>query len=581
VSASGGRRRRRWLIASAILVIVVVWALVLGLKSLSAYHHDKSGLAVLEQVKSNLTPGDLTSSASVQLLNEAEAEFASAQSDLSSPLFAPITVVPVIGRQFRAVQALSTAAGTVSHVGSTFLTQAHGLLNQPHAAGPERVASLRQLGAYSLSAEHQLAAIDTGPSQALVAPLNAKRNEFVTQLDEARSRLTKAAGVSAAVATILQGPQAYVVLASNNAEMRAGSGTFLEVGAATTVNGSVQLGSLGPSGTHALPEGAVPVTGDLERNWGWLHPSIDMRNLGLTPQFDVTGPLAARMWTASTGQKVNGVISLDVAGIRQLLEATGPVQADGRTVTADNVEQYLLHDQYAGLNSETAQTSDRQDALGVLASAVLRQLQGQNADIKSLATAVSSAVAGRHLMLWSENPVDQAAWVVSGVSGSLTPQSLDVALINLGGSKLDQYMSIHTTVTTTAAGSGTAVTLTTRLTNSTPPGQSQYIAGPYPGVPTAYGGYLGLVADNLPATATHISVTGAGPLAAKGAEGPTWLVAVPDTIPEGVTSTVVTHFQMPGHHGSMTVVPSARIPAEQWTAGGRTFEDTAPTTINW
>ena len=31
----------------------------------------------------------------------------------------------------------------------------------------------------------------------------------------------------------------------------------------------------------------------------------------------------------------------------------------------------------------------------------------------------------------------------------------------------------------------------------------------------------------------------------------------------------------------MTVVPSARVPAEQWTANGQTFDDTAPTTITW
>ena len=79
VSARGGLRRRRWLIATAILAVVVVWAVILGVRTLSAYHHDKRGLAALEQVKANLAPGDLTSSTSVRLLDEAHAEFASAQ----------------------------------------------------------------------------------------------------------------------------------------------------------------------------------------------------------------------------------------------------------------------------------------------------------------------------------------------------------------------------------------------------------------------------------------------------------------------------------------------------------------------
>jgi hypothetical protein len=158
---------------------------------------------------------------------------------------------------------------------------------------------------------------------------------------------------------------------------------------------------------------------------------------------------------------------------------------------------------------------------------------------------------------------------------------VDVSLINLGGNKLDQYTPIHVAVTTSPSGSGTLVTLTTRLVNATPPGQSQFIAGPFPGVPVAYGGYSGLVAANLPAAATDITMTGAGPLAIKSAEGPTWLVAAPVTIPEGTTSTAVVRFQMPGRHGSVMLVPSARIPAEQWTSDGKSFDDSAPTTISW
>ncbi len=106
-----------------------------------------------------------------------------------------------------------------------------------------------------------------------------------------------------------------------------GRGPSSRSGWPRTSDGSVQLGDLRPSGDVPLTDGAVPVTGDFERNWGWLNPTLDLRNLGWTPQFDVTAPLAAAMWTELTGQPVDGVISLDVAGLRQLLEATGPVQA--------------------------------------------------------------------------------------------------------------------------------------------------------------------------------------------------------------------------------------------------------------
>jgi hypothetical protein len=566
---------------SAIVVVLAAWLVFLAARSVSAYRHDKQGLDLLEQVKSHLSPNDLTSSGSERLLDEAHAEFSSAQSDLSSPLFAPVTIVPVVGRQLRSVRALSSAAGTVSAVGSAFLVRVHTVINQPHSAGPQRVASLDTLASVSTASAAQLRHLDTGPSQGLVSPLAKKYNQFVSQLDSAELRLTRAGAVSAAAASILSGPQNYLVLASNNAEMRAGSGAFLDVGVATTSDGAVHMGTFGPSGDFSLAAGQVAVTGDLQRNWGWLHPSLDFRNLGLTPQFDVTAPLAAQMWTARTGQTVDGVIALDVAGLRQLLVATGPVTVGGTSVSADTVEQYLLHDQYNGVTYVAGSASDRVDALGSLARAVLTQLQGQSTDLKSLASSVSSAVAGRHLMIWSRDPVHQAAWVVSGVSGSLAPSSVDVSLLNVGGNKLDQYMGVHVAVSTRRSGSGTAVTMTTRVTNTTPPGQSQYISGPFPGDPAPYGSYIGVVADNLPAAASHITVTGAGPLAVDGAEGPTWVVGAPLTLDAGDTTTVVTRFVMPGAHGSMTLVPSARLPVEQWTADGRSFDDSVPVTVTW
>ena len=94
VSERVGWRRRTWLIIGGVVVLLVVWGALLAVKTVSAYHHDQQGLASLEQVKADLSPDQLTSAGSVHLLDAARAEFASAQSDLSSPLFTPITSCP-------------------------------------------------------------------------------------------------------------------------------------------------------------------------------------------------------------------------------------------------------------------------------------------------------------------------------------------------------------------------------------------------------------------------------------------------------------------------------------------------------
>jgi len=234
VSESQGRRRIRWLVAAGVLAVLVAWSAVVAAGVWSAYHHDQQGLAELETVRNTTDPTALTASSTRSSLDRASAQFASAHADLSHPWMAPATWLPVLGRQLRSARSLSSAAQQVSIIGSGFLGHVHDVLDLPHGAGPQRVHSLQRLSVLSLATARQLSAIDTGPDQALVAPLARKRNQFVRQLDDARSRLVKAAGVSAVTATILQGPQNYLVLAGNNAEMRAGSGAFLEIGTAAT-----------------------------------------------------------------------------------------------------------------------------------------------------------------------------------------------------------------------------------------------------------------------------------------------------------------------------------------------------------
>ena len=107
-------------------------------------------------------------------------------------------------------------------------------------------------------------------------------------------------------------------------------------------------------------------------------------------------------------------------------------------------------------------------------------------------------------------------------------------MINVSGNKLDQYVLHQGDGHHRHGGIRDGGHLDRRrLTNATPSGQSQYIAGPFPGVPVGYGGYYGVVAANLPAAASQISMTGAGPLAVKGGEGPTWVVGAPLTLTQG------------------------------------------------
>jgi hypothetical protein len=250
--------------------------------------------------------------------------------------------------------------------------------------------------------------------------------------------------------------------------------------------------------------------------------------------------------------------------------------------------QFATHDQYAGLFDAQGSTAAeqqteiaRQEKLGSLAQAVIGSLQDEALNLRGLASAVSSAASGRHILLWSDQASAESAWRETGVSGRLQRDSTMVSVINRGGNKLDQYVSVGVHAQLAPRGGRTAATLTVTVDNRTPGGQSQYIAGPYPGLGTSYGEYVGVLAVNLPTGAQKPRLEGSSQIVAEGPEGPTWLIAGVIDVPAGASRQYVLRFTLPGGPGRMTVLPSARIPSVSWSYSGGDRTDSSPFTISW
>src|SRR3984957_6821068 len=459
------RFSRRRKITFAVVALVAIWAAGAVIELVVAADHLRHGESAVQSARQGLSADGILSGAPVGSLRSAQADFASAHGLLSSPLLWPVDVLPVAGRQLRSVQDLSAAAGQVAGVGIGAVGKSQALLRLPHTAGPDRVAALQQLASLASSTHGALAGVNLGPDQALIGPLAREHNTFLSDLTQIRTTLARTSEAASAAATILQGPQTYLLLAGNNAEMRSGSGAFEEAGTVTLGNGELHLSDMTPTASLTLPPGAVPVSGDLEARWGYLLPGTDFRNLGLTPQLDVNEPLAASMWKASRGQSVDGVLAIDVGGLQDLLEVTGPVTtASGQVVSASNVDQILFHDQYVG-ETYTSDSSARIDELATLATATLHALENRPFKLHAMADALSSAAQGRHVLLWSADARTQAAWSGAGVAGQLQPSSVMADIINRGGNKLDQYLHENVSLKLKAQGTTTAGTLTMTFSN--------------------------------------------------------------------------------------------------------------------
>ncbi|HEX2064050.1 MAG TPA: DUF4012 domain-containing protein, partial [Acidimicrobiales bacterium] len=552
------------LVAAAVLLWAVVAAAQLGLALLDA----RRGMAATVDTERDMTPEAVAAGRTGRHLDRARAAFGSARERTGGVAVAPLRVLPVVGRQLRSFGALAGAAEQVSGAGATAAGSVRSALSG-RADAPGRMELLGTLERVTVETARALDGVDLGPGRALVPPLARRRAELNRRLEDIGSALDRGTEVVGTVTRVLRGPKRYLFLAANNAEMRAGSGMFLEAGVLETRDGGLSLGPLRPTPELVLPGEGVPLDAELAALWGWLGPGREWRNLGVTPRFDVTGRLAARMWEKLTGQRVDGVLAVDVEALRAVLAATGPVPVEGATVGAAEVVDRLLHDQYVRFGDDH---TARRDELGRIATATLAALDAGRGQTGELVAGLAGAARARHVLAWAADEQDQRGWRAAGVSGELSPSSLAVAVLNRGGNKLDRFLEVRNRLGGRPGRDGEEVVVTVNLSNSTPPGEPPYVAGPHPESGVGEGTYLGLVAVHVPGRATDVSVD-AGPPLVTGTDGPTQVVAVPVVLARGDERAVVVRFRLPGLPAPLRVEPSARVPPVVWHHGGSQWRD--------
>jgi hypothetical protein len=572
-----GPRRRLWPYLVVVLVGVAVYSGVAALRFVGAVHQLQRGVATVQGVRKELTVDALTSGQAGKDLGIAHAQLAAASTTVRSGWFSPITVLPYVGRQLQSVRALSTAASTVTAAADTGVIGMQHLLRAPHDSAAQRAVLVGQLASVVTTLQQRVATVSLGSSHALVGVLASKRAVFADDLAKLRSGLTRVEGATTAAARLLRGPGTYLVLAANNAEMRDGSGMFLQAGVITVRNGSITVQPFQPTSDLSADQPAVALGGDLAARWGQQRPNQEWRNLALSPQFRLNAPVAASMWQARSGQHVDGVIAVDVGALADILGATGPIAIGGTEYSAATAQSQLLVTQYDGVETD-ASNQARRDQLGALSAAVLGGLQGPGLSVSSLARQLDDAVNGRHLLLWSADPVVEAGWQSAGAAGQVAPTGILLGVMNQGANKLDPFQQVTATMGFRPAGSGTAVTVTVRLHNAAPTTLSPYAGDGDPGPRLTYRGTMAL---DVPRYAGHVTVDGPGRPVAAGNDDTSTVLALSFSVAVGGDLTVVWHFDLDGRHGNLVVDPSARLPATTWRTPGSTFSDASAHTVNW
>jgi len=256
--------------------------------------------------------------------------------------------------------------------------------------------------------------------------------------------------------------------------------------------------------------------------------------------------------------------------MRALLQVVGPV---GR-YNAANVEQLLLHDQYAHFGAEQV---ERRQEFSHLAEATFKALNDRPWDVVRLARALRDAARGRHLMAWSRRPVEQAAWQRLQMDGALDGHGLMLTVQNQTGNKLDWFVKPQMALSDERLARGwRRVHLRISIANPTPAGEPPYIAGDGTLVPP--GTDRALVAVYLPGWATNVEMPGRT-VAIVGPDGPMRVIGARVDIARGAAVQIDVTFDAPPGEQQIVLLPSGRARAVPLRDGARWFSDEMPSVI--
>lgn len=277
------------------------------------------------------------------------------------------------------------------------------------------------------------------------------------------------------------GPRRYLIAVANAAEMRGTGGMILSYAVLTSDNGAFKLERQGPIDDLKLSGPAIvnPTPGYVTR-FSQLDPTQLWRNATVGADFTKAAPVLESMFTASTGEPVDGVIQIDSMGLAALLDGIGPVNVpDVGLVSADNAVALTINEAYTKFPDKPVRKEYLQSVAEV---AFQRLLSGNYPSLRALGASLARAADQRNIIVYADRPETQRSLEGLHATGAITDEGdyLQLTAQNFTGNKLDYYMDSSVRVTgTRSKGQKGQWHTEVRLTNTAPPdGRPPYVFRP-------------------------------------------------------------------------------------------------------
>lgn len=447
------RRARRPRLALPLLLVaalLLVWLAYAAFLLLDARSELVAGRAALDAGTEAVTDGRVQEG--LDRLAEASVSFQAADDRLANPAPRSLELVPLVGRNVEVVRRVTGVGATLGAdvlavaraVGETEVRAAiaprGGAL--PLAPLEQAAAPLEELRGAVVEAR---ATLDALPRTLLLPSIASARDGLEDQLAGRQDELATAAALARSLPGFLgaDGARRYLVGAQDPAEMRAAGGF---VGAFSVLRASAGRLELDPfipqQDLDEPPAGSVPPpTDDYARRFARYGGTSDFQNVNFSPDVPTSAAALAASYEFASGTEVDGVLLVSPGALGRLAEEPVDVPGIG-TLAPEQIEPYLVHDAFIAFDGDSRR---RKEVLGDVARVVLETFLAGGTDPLVAATDLARAFADGELLLYSDDPDEQADFVTAGVAGALPEPDGDVLGVffnNVGENKIDAFLDV-------------------------------------------------------------------------------------------------------------------------------------------
>lgn len=426
------RIRMVLIVIGALLLTIAALAAWLGLSALKAKNEVEAAIQAASRIQSQVQAGDTDKAqASIEAFSQhIDATYAQTK----QPVWKLATLVPYYGSDVKAARDMVHILEDVSNNALPKLAKAAQALDFNSIGIKDGTIQLGDMA----SVAQDLAAANGVVADASV-DMGKIGDTHIPQITEAvqqgRSKFKELASLTdtaSRLADVLpkmfdldssegssSGPRTYLVLAQNNAELRATGGIPTAWATLTIDAGKISMSTFGDpprNGLFSQDEAASVLTAE-ERNLFSTKMATDYPDINFTPDFPRVADIARQIWHRAGHDGVDGVISVDPVFLQRLLKVAGPVTlSDGTVMSGDNAEQRILNQIYIDTDTQAEQTDFFTMAASEIFTHVLKNVDGKN---QQLVQTFQKSVSDGHLYVWSAHEGEQQRISGTTIAGEL------------------------------------------------------------------------------------------------------------------------------------------------------------------